>query len=112
MSAAEVKGASSTTPPIRCVAASATATPLPSDSPNTTTRCGCIRIGDQTRLGRAARGAAVAAIAQRNEASAILGKRAETIGAIAERPAVAVEVEHQWLARPRRHIPDDHLLAV
>ena len=60
MSAAEVNGASNTRPPIRCVAASATATPLPSDSPKTTMRCGgiarsgkgigCFRVGDQTRL--------------------------------------------------------------
>ena len=110
MSAAEVNGASSTRPPIRCVAASATATPVPSDSPNTHDPLrrharggkgiGRFRVGDQTRLGRAAGRAAVAAIAQRNEAVAIAGKRAEAIGAIAQRAAVAVEVEHQRLARP------------
>ena len=54
---------------------------------------GCLRVGDQARFGRLAGKAAEAAILEGDEADAVGGELAEARGAVAQRAAIAVEIE-------------------
>src|SRR5262249_55030764 len=67
---------------------------------------------DEARFGRRAARAAVATVAERHEPGAVGGQIAEAIDPSPQRSAIAVEIEHHWLVYARRHVPDDHALAV
>src|SRR6266446_5695440 len=67
---------------------------------------------DEARFGRRAARSTIAAVAERHEAGAVRGERAEAIDPSAQRAAIAVEIEHHRLVCARRHVPDDHALAV
>ena len=56
--------------------------------------------------------AAIASITQGHQSAAVSYKRTKALLPPSQRPAVAVEIEENWMVLVRRHVPDDHLLTV
>ena len=121
-SAAEVNGDSRTRPPILCVAASATATPLPSDSPHSTMRsAGYARGGEGIgRLARprSARSRSDCRSSRRSRDSSARRARCRPRSTRGSGRRACAARRHcpgnraPPAGRLRRHVPDDHLLAV
>ena len=77
----------------------------------------CERIGrscvcEEALLGRPSARPAVAAVAQRYKPTAVRDERAKALVPPAQRTAIAMEIEKDWLFFAGWHVPNDHSLAV
>src|SRR6185437_8937551 len=73
---------------------------------------GCSGVREKALFGRPSTRAAVAAVAQCYKPTAVGYDRAKALVPPAQRTAVAMKIEKDWLLFAGRHVPNDHLLAV